>query len=58
MRFAGDDLENVRGSHAPRRASALGEGERAHFAQVRTFEEFWNFTRGEAVLMARIRSWV
>jgi hypothetical protein len=56
MRFAADDLENVRDFHAPRRASALREDERAHFAQVRTFEEFRNFIRGETLLMARIRT--
>ena len=56
MHFAADDLKNLGGLHKPRRASALGEGDRAHFVQVRTFEEFWNFIRGEAVLMACIKS--
>jgi len=56
MRFVPDDLENLGGLHKPRKASALGEGDRAHFVQVRTFEEFWNFIRGEAVLMACIKS--
>lgn len=40
MRFVPDDLENLAGLHQPRKASALGEGDRAHFAQVRTFKNF------------------
>ena len=40
MRFVPDDLENLACLHQPRKASALGEGHRAHFAQVRTFKNF------------------
>jgi len=40
MRFVPDDLENLGGLHKPRKASALGEGGRAHFAQVRAFKNF------------------
>jgi hypothetical protein len=56
MRFAPDDLENPRGTHAPRQASTLGKDGRGHFAQVCAFEPPWDFIRTETLLMSRIKS--
>jgi hypothetical protein len=56
MRFVPDDLENLGGLHKPRKASALGEGDRRHFAPVRAFEAFWDFIREKPLLMPCIGS--